>query len=399
MKQPYTTFHETTSGSLARQIDPRATLDTAASLSDYYASYTSRDIAIVVVPPVEAMSGTKHNLSTGKRNVHQALASVLHHKQKFGERPIALLLPKGYSEAAATRLPWLEFELELYEHSGETVKRVAKRTRGSVLASYRDEFRHGEHELKFSSPRLQQLINWADGQGLSDAHRISYLAWHYRGRQVLSIRGTAKSVTIEAGIQHSTPKAEQTKGFSETYKELTTDDIAAIKKAVATGIADRVLGLDPPANEHWFQSVLRGEPELLELRSTPLLREFPVSRPSGEEMGEGYIDLLGVDLAGRIQIIETKLGSDNMLALQGLDYWIWVQAHADDLRRHVLELSPTSPIELHLVVDMRSGKPFVNGYCKSHLQLLSPDIPWRITGIEDWQNRPTPVSCAIGELP
>ena len=43
------------------------------------------------------------------------------------------------------------------------------------------------------------------------------------------------------------------------------------------------------------------------------------------------IDFLGVDNSGHLHIVETKIGGDEMLVLQGLDYWIWAQRNLPQL--------------------------------------------------------------------
>ena len=83
-----------------------------------------------------------------------------------------------------------------------------------------------------------------------------------------------------------------------------------------------------PIPESVFQAYLARHPHLLGLDRT-VCREFPARRVGG---GLGYIDLLGPDGDGRVHLVETKRDTDVMLVLQGLDYWIWADAHAKRIR-------------------------------------------------------------------
>ena len=385
-------FNESIAKSLARSIDKDAkAVARTKSLSQYFHYFDAGEGLIVVVEPTEPLTAAEPDL---------ALAHGLRHADGG---PLTLILPKGTSEATRTRLPWLTASVTVLEHVDSGAHSVPSYSRAQVIAKFaKDPLRHGKYDLGTkTADDVRTLIEWASKQGLDHAPRPGYLSWHFKGRQVLQVSGLkGKSVTVAAGIQYTKPKPEQRKGFSRRFAlPLSTADLAEIKRAVADGISDRILELDPPSKEHWFQGVLGGSPELIGLSREHLQREFPVFRPGAEKAGTGFIDLLGVDLLGRVQIVETKLGSDAMLALQGLDYWIWVQAHADAVRQEVLMVTPNAPVELHFVVDVRKGKPHLSPYTPSHLRVLAPDIPWHITGIENWETTPSPISLPIGELP
>ena len=101
---------------------------------------------------------------------------------------------------------------------------------------------------------------------------------------------------------------------------------------VEAAIERRQAGADRQPSEHWLQAVLRDCPGLLGLQDRPVLRELPAFRPkAGVALRRGFVDLVGVTQDGRIGVVETKLGSDPMLVLQGLDYWTWVTAHGKEL--------------------------------------------------------------------
>jgi hypothetical protein len=85
----------------------------------------------------------------------------------------------------------------------------------------------------------------------------------------------------------------------------------------------------------------------------PALRELPAWRPRDtvQEWGRGYIDLLGLDGHGDIRIVETKLAdnADDLLVLQGLDYFVWAKAYEHALRTR-LGAAKNARLELHYVL-------------------------------------------------
>lgn len=81
------------------------------------------------------------------------------------------------------------------------------------------------------------------------------------------------------------------------------------------------------APEHLLEQRVRQHPELLDASLAPA----PVYRqaPSLAAAQRGILDLLAVDTAGRLAVIELKASEDLHLPLQALDYWIHVQWHLE----------------------------------------------------------------------
>ena len=79
--------------------------------------------------------------------------------------------------------------------------------------------------------------------------------------------------------------------------------------------------------EAWLESISRAEIETLDatLRCDPVYGQVPAFA-AGER---GVLDLLAVDRAGRLVVIELKASADLHLPLQALDYWIRVKWHLD----------------------------------------------------------------------
>jgi hypothetical protein len=88
--------------------------------------------------------------------------------------------------------------------------------------------------------------------------------------------------------------------------------------------------------EAWMESQVRSEIEAIDatLLPSPDFDTFNDARMYGQvpQMAggaRGILDLLAVDRAGRLAIIELKASQDIHLPLQGLDYWMRVKWHLD----------------------------------------------------------------------
>ena len=207
---------------------------------------------------------------------------------------------------------------------------------------------------------MKALTDWATAQPhLYPAHTQSYRAWHYLGQSVLQLIRTKKGVRVRAGIGD---KAGAFGTYRTTVGPGEIGDridacVSAVEKAVE---ARRPGGGMHKADEHWLQAVLRARPHLAGIEE-PALREVPAWRPSPEtsssDISRGYVDLLGLDGAGDIRVVETKLASaeDPMLILQGIDYVVWATAYADALRRR-LNANPAARITLCYLVGAAGPK-------------------------------------------
>ena len=99
--------------------------------------------------------------------------------------------------------------------------------------------------------------------------------------------------------------------------------------------------------EGWLESMVRAHPETLDasLRPLPVYGQVPVFAG----VDRGIIDLLAIDHAGQLVVIELKAAADIHLPFQALDYWLRVRKHllAGDFERqgyfkgHVIQ--PVAP--------------------------------------------------------
>ncbi len=79
--------------------------------------------------------------------------------------------------------------------------------------------------------------------------------------------------------------------------------------------------------EAWLESRVRGDIERIEatLQTAPLYGQVP-QFAGGER---GVLDILAIDRAGRLAIVEVKASPDIHLPLQALDYWMRVKWHLE----------------------------------------------------------------------
>ena len=81
-----------------------------------------------------------------------------------------------------------------------------------------------------------------------------------------------------------------------------------------------------------------------------LRREQAAWRPYSKPRGRAFIDFLGTDSEDRLHVIETKVGGDKMLILQGLDYWIWATANRAKLAKLCGLQTSTPDVVIHFIV-------------------------------------------------
>jgi hypothetical protein len=146
--------------------------------------------------------------------------------------------------------------------------------------------------------------------------------------------------------------------------------------------------------ERWLESRLRVEiGELLpDLRGEFFYTQVPAIS-SGDR---GMLDLLTLDRAGRLAVVEVKANEDMHLPLQGLDYWIHVRALNADRKREGnrelgaferqgyfagAEISVLPPRLLLVAPALR-----IHPTNETVLRYLSPEVEWELVAIsEHWR--------------
>lgn len=234
-------------------------------------------------------------------------------------------------------------------------------------------------------PLLEQL---APLEHVVEAHRQSYRAWHVLGRKVLQVRRQRTGLRLTAGVSSTAP--HPSRGAPVTYDltgPISPAQLDTAMAAVAAARAARLAGQDHTNREAWLQARLASPHgvEALGLVGS-VLRELPASRPVGSR---AYIDLLGVDAYGTIHLVETKLGDDIMLALQGLDYWVWLHEHLDQVVTELRHRGHHLPDRPKVVIDYVIGqhadrRPATLRTLVQQLEALSGAVAWQLATVTGW---------------
>lgn len=364
--------------SLAEGVCPAATpWSTALALSKYFAWFADDDHLVVVGCPGERQADLDLGLAYGLGHV--------------GDRELVIVLPEGATEPTRRRMPWIDVPIRLYAYGlDDAVEEVMPLSRSQVLATYRDKVVTELHSItEPQSQWVEELIGWAGSQQFDVAHRPSYLAWHVQGRMVLRIKRSADGLLVTAGV-HGSSDADRALELPLTCPP-TPAQLAEVQQAALAAAETKRSGLDTANAEHELQDVLAkccGEIGLAHM-----VREFPAFRPVERR---AYIDFLAVGTDRNLHVVETKIGPDPMLALQGLDYWIWATAHRDELIEHFVNdpganLSADAAVLIDFVVAEKSGRT-VSPYTAAQVEAFAGAIGWRFHTIGDWKPGPAKVT-------
>jgi hypothetical protein len=335
---------------------------------------------------------------------------------------LVLVLPEGRAFPTLQRAPWLANGARpvVHLHDGSTITtsevplpspdetkvRAAHVTAKTPAAELRDAAM--PMYLKDLDDDVIDLVEWATTDSrLDPGHRRGERSWHCMGQRVLSIRPTSgtKAPTLRGGI-HRTMTGEPAFDEDEATAPIATTPKVA-RQRVEEGIDERLSGKLHKPDEHWLQAVIRRNPSLVGVEQ-PALREVPAWRPAAKPhsdaaqpgaWGRGFIDLVGLDGHGNLRIVETKLtkNQDELLFLQGLDYYIWACAYWEPLRAR-LGASDHAKIEVHYVIgdDPKTGKVKVSRFGTAIAAAL--EIPWRLQTVNDWFHGPEISDRAHSEL-
>ena len=288
-----------------------------------------------------------------------------------GDRDLWVVLPMGLHRPTMYRWPWIDPHVRLWNYFGETVDERVVPARVEVQGGLKDPLTKDIHGLGDREEWVAGVVGWADGHGdLVDASRGSYRSWHCEGRQVLRLERTHAGVRVSAGVAYSKPTPDQVAAdIVELDGPATSEQYAVIRAAVEVAVARRKDGTDDTHLEHRFQARLQPS----DLGLVEWDRERPAVRSGG---ALGFIDFLGVDPGGVVHVVETKIGPDPMLALQGLDYWVWATAHLETLSERFQ--TAVSKVVLDFVVAPKPGsEKALSPYTAPVAAALDGGVPWR----------------------
>ena len=318
---------------------------------------------------------------------------------------MTLVVPLGYEAVLAERIAWLNharasFRLLTLDPRTEELAEVEPPEMGNAASQLVHAFDH-EAALKRAEPGIERVMELVPGgaeerielrpRSASEVAMLLHGLEFARVRQH-AIRSFSREVEVTFGAgANETTLTEQT----EALCRMLLGRLFASRRPDGDG-KDPLYRLQP---ERWLESRLRrGLPELL-----PTLRgEFLYTQVPAISSGDrGMLDLLTLDRAGRLAVIEVKAEEDLHLPLQGLDYWIRVRALNADRE--------TQPDGRALGTFERQGYFAVNGQgsavsaapprlllvapaLRVHpaneavLRYLSPQVDWELIAVgEDWR--------------
>ncbi len=307
-------------------------------------------------------------------------------------RGLRLVLPHGWHEPTLMRWAWLRNDLPLsvWTHSHRVAAAAARLSR----AQSQDVVHGAEKPMLHLGQRtswVEPLMRWAGEQSDLDAsHRPDVRAWQCRGQRVLLIRPKGAGLEIIAGINWSAASPNATPVPLRIDGPLTNAQTVKLCEQVLAGCEQRLNGVAKKADEHWLQAVLRRHPRELGLEQ-PVLRELAAWRPSGSlgtsqttPRGRGFVDLVGLDATGTVLLVETKLGADHMLILQGLDYLVWAEGNRARLTSR-LDCRSDAPFEIAYCVGGKDGGPPTwSAHAGAQLNALAPDLRWHVQEVRGW---------------
>lgn len=301
-----------------------------------------------------------------------------------GTRSLILALAAGWEQPTLRRWAWLMqgLPLRVFIHDHDGARELPRLSPDDTLELVAGKEKPPLH-LGDRSAWIDGLLAWATAnEDLDPSHRQDVRAWQCRGQRVLKIKRKGGGLSVTAGIDWS-PKSSNTPAYiADVESPLTAAVQATIIEHVEAGMRERrePSGAAHKADEHWLQAVLRRNPRTVGLEQ-PVLREVPAWRPRGSKesgRGRGFIDLLGLDAHGTLALIETKLGDDEMLVLQGLDYRVWTEANRDRITTR-LGCRHDVPVEIvYCIAGKEGSQGEVNARTSAQLSQLGDDLRWRI---------------------
>jgi len=297
-----------------RQVDLTVETNLEASLSPVYARallrYGSGGIAVMAAPP-ECAEGA------GIVTAGLIWLEYLRRREKaLAIRRLLLFLPLGGHREAAWRARWIHPEAVECAVFGYDERDVAGRIDFADAGNMESSL---PARLRRDSPNAAQSLL----AGVDDVSRVE----QSDGAVSLRIRGL-EFARMSAG-RLTCGIGRQTRATPETAAAMGRE-IARVRRADAE---DRQHPLYTANPEGWLEAEVRANPCAIDasLLPAPLYGQVPVFQAADR----GVIDLLGIDVYGRLAVIELKATAEPDLPLQALDYWMRVRRHlaAGDFER------------------------------------------------------------------
>jgi len=241
------------------------------------------------------------------------LAYLRARERRLAVQGLAVYLPAGKERAAALRMLCLDpaaarFELFTYtEH--DHIVRVEPRDHGNLDTRL--------EPCRRPSPNREGA--WERVASLNGVERVP----KHDGRVSLRVRGIEFAEIAGGELVFGIGERRPARAHHAAEIERLVAELARARSA--GGRREHPLYRQCP--EAWLESQVRADIETVDatLRVEPIYDQVPAFA-GGER---GVLDLLAVDRAGRLAVIELKATADLHLPLQALDYWVRVKWHLD----------------------------------------------------------------------
>lgn len=307
---------------------------------------------------------------------------------------LKVIVPAGASLTTRARMPWLNTaaaKWELYEldERSEELEQIDLQDTGNVRANLVHAF-NPQSTLERSRAAVDRVLGLLT-PGLRAATEIrvrsaTEIGFLLHGLEYARIRsGVSRSsfarqneISFGAGANETPLTPENEALFCDLTRRL-------FEHRHAGGTArDPLYRLQP---ERWLECELRRDLAEIEpsLCSDVVYSQVPAFSAGDRAM----LDLLTVNRAGRLAVLEIKADDDLHLPFQALDYWARVrQLHKERaFQRHGYfpgtELSEQPPL-LYLVAPSLRIHPSTD----TVLWHFSQEIPWELIGLnEDWRRQ------------
>ncbi len=230
---------------------------------------------------------------------------------------LKLFLPRERATFTANRLAYLDAarpSFEIYELATDgSTARVEETTYGNLATSL-DPALAAPQPSGLAAQWTEALVSRFGAERVARADGV--ISLRLRGLEFARASGPVMTFGLDQDRPVTPDNFEQV--------EQLADRIARLRSANAP---DRQDPLYRAAPEKWLESAVRSAIGKIDgsLLPDPLYSQVPAVAG----FDRGIIDLLGVDRAGRLAVLELKASEDIHLPLQGLDYWMRVKWHLD----------------------------------------------------------------------
>ena len=318
---------------------------------------------------------------------------------------LKVIVPAGAWRTTAERMAWLNpgmarFQLLMLDERSEELTEIDFHDSGNVdsrlihafdVAAALGRAQAGISRVKALVPAAASSRVEVRARSAAEVGLLLHGLEFARVRNAASVQSFAPQEEISFGAgANETPLNDET-------ESLCRDLLARLfRSRHPDGVhADPLFRLQP---ERWLESRIRIHLEefLPGLRDDFLYSQVPAIAATER----GMLDLLTVDRAGRLTILEVKADEDMHLPLQGLDYWIRVRAL--NAERRVLGNREVGAFErqgyftqLGAVAEISSKAPkllLVAPALRIHpsneivLRYLSPQVEWELIAVsEHWR--------------